>query len=1068
VNQALNNPIAKWKFEDVAKQILNQNAETGLFFHSFTVLEESSKRNRSRGRGTGMCKNKKCRPPPSVALSQTKTKAKYMMRGLDLLANLKTTVVELPEFEYDMEHEEKNDVVTYEAIFHVKIIKPWESLEKISLTAIVGGFEEEATSACKVDKGACETQLQSITSVFYQLQADFDDNTHECSWPGVVCDDQNIIIKLHIENKNDTEKEFPQECAELHHLTDLFLRNNGITGILPTTLGNLKSIRYLSLENNKLKEEIPSELGLLTNMKELRLNRNDLYGGIPSHLGNAEELKILDLSRNKSLGGSIPVEMGNLRNLKTLILYNCAINEALPGNLKSLTVLEEILLGENRLTGNIEIFSELSALKVLDLAENDFTGSIPNSIENLHQLNILNLYNNKMTGSIPPSLYSLSLLKEIVLAKNDFKKNILSQIGNLTNLKIFDVDDNDLTNKLPSEIGNLKNLITLNLHGNELDGKIPSELGQLSELVEMAISGNKFTGPLPAELSHITKIKFLDIGHNLLTGSIPTALNEQQNLNEMYIWGNGLTGNIAFLCDLPVFFYDIGEFDPSCTYILDQKNAMKLFYTALNQTYYQSNPECEWKGTTCNNHGSILSINLAGEDLDGSIHSAIGQLHELEVLDLSNNKLTGTVPKEIVTSLFLKSLNLGGNNLSGDAHFLCGVSFEAFVDDSEVDKCTSSPSSVPSLSPTLLPSLLPSTSPSQSPTTFWSQVGDDVDDKDMRHLGRSVALSNDGDRLWAGGEGLLFYVFDGDDWNSSHDFSPDVPKDRVYSISVSADGRAFVACYTYAAWVFQELDLVWEQKGETLTGGVSVAMNGNGTVIVVGAPDNVELFVHEDNQLTLQDKGNQWTLQDKIDGQSDSKFGSSVALSSDGTRLIVGAYYAQNNGVYSGSLYLYTLFPRLELQRIDGGKEDFLGDCVSMSSDGSVVVAGSYVGNYVKIFRAIDASLLQYEQMGANIQGGSGTFFGTSVSLSSDGRRFAVGAPYNNDEGTYSGKVFVYAINDDDYKLIGEFFGEFHGDRFGWSVSMSGDGRRVAGGAPERNVDEDYSGHVRVYNRNAM
>jgi len=303
---------------------------------------------------------------------------------------------------------------------------------------------------------------------------------------------------------------------------------------------------------------------------------------------------------------------------------------------------------------------------------------------------------------------------------------------------------------------------------------------------------------------------------------------------------------------------------------------------------------------------------------------------------------------------------------------------------------------------------------------------------------------------------------------------------RIGSISVSANGRSFVAGNSWGvydgsrnigtAWVFQELDLVWEQKGETLTGdeggdqfGRSVAMNGNGTVIVVGAPDNVELFVHEDNQLTLQDKGNQWTLQDKIDGQSDSKFGSSVALSSDGTRLIVGAYYAQNNGVYSGSLYLYTLFPRLELQRIDGGKEDFLGDCVSMSSDGSVVVAGSYVGNYVKIFRAIDASLLQYEQMGANIQGGSGTFFGTSVSLSSDGRRFAVGAPYNNDEGTYSGKVFVYAINDDDHELIGEFIGATMVGFFGESVSMSGDGRRVAGGSPYNYAGGEYSGHVRVY-----
>ena len=92
-----------------------------------------------------------------------------------------------------------------------------------------------------------------------------------------------------------------------------------------------------------------------------------------------------------------------------------------------------------------------------------------------------------------------------------------------------------------------------------------------------------------------------------------------------------------------------------------------------------------------------------------------------------------------------------------------------------------------------------------------------------------------------------------------------------------------------------------------------------------------------------------------------------------------------------------------------------------------------------------------WSQLGGDIDGeASGDLSGYSVSLSADGRRVAIGAPYNDGNGSHAGHVRVYELNANNTwsQLGGDIDGEAAGDKSGWSVSLSADGRRVAIGAP--------------------
>lgn len=159
---------------------------------------------------------------------------------------------------------------------------------------------------------------------------------------------------------------------------------------------------------------------------------------------------------------------------------------------------------------------------------------------------------------------------------------------------------------------------------------------------------------------------------------------------------------------------------------------------------------------------------------------------------------------------------------------------------------------------------------------------------------------------------------------------------------------------------------------------------------------------------------------------------------------------------------------------IDGeAGSDESGYSVSLSSDANTVAIGApwNDGNgtdagHVRIYRW---NSHVWVQQGLDIDGeAADDHFGNSVSLCSDGYTVAIGAPCNDgNNGLYTanaGHTRVYFWNNTSWIQKGfDINGEYYNDESGCSVSIDSDGSAVAIGARRNNDNGVHSGQTRVY-----
>ena len=327
----------------------------------------------------------------------------------------------------------------------------------------------------------------------------------------------------------------------------------------------------------------------------------------------------------------------------------------------------------------------------------------------------------------------------------------------------------------------------------------------------------------------------------------------------------------------------------------------------------------------------------------------------------------------------------------------------------------------------------------------WSQLGADINgEASGDYSGRSVSLSSDGTIVAIGA-----YGNDGNGSNSGHV--------RVYSWN-GLSGTQLGA------------DINGEAASDA--SGHSVSLSSDGTIVAIGAYGNGGSSGHV---RVYQYSGSSWTkIGDDIDGEAAYDYsGYSVSLSSDGTIVAIGARYNDGNGSDSGHVRVYeysgSSWSQLGADINGDSSGDYSGYSVSLSSDGTIVAIGApdNDGNgsnsgHVRVYEYSGSS---WSQLGADIDGeASGDYSGRSVSLSSDGTIVAVGAPYNDGNGSNSGHVRVYQYSDSSWSQpVLDIDGEAADDYSGYSVSLSSDGTIVAVGAPYNDGNGSDSGHVRVY-----
>ncbi|TQD91232.1 hypothetical protein C1H46_023158 [Malus baccata] len=175
--------------------------------------------------------------------------------------------------------------------------------------------------------------------------------------------------------------------------------DNGLTGSIPATFGNLVNLITLGLASCSLNDPIPPQLGRLGLLENLILQLNQLENLIPAELGNFSSLTIFTAAKN-TLNRTIPQR--SAISLATLVLSNNSHSGVVPRNLCSNTrSLELLMISGSGLVGEIPAeLSQCRSMKQLDLSNNLINGSIPDEIYGLVELTDLLLHNNSLVGSI--------------------------------------------------------------------------------------------------------------------------------------------------------------------------------------------------------------------------------------------------------------------------------------------------------------------------------------------------------------------------------------------------------------------------------------------------------------------------------------------------------------------------------------------------------------------------------------------------------------------------------------------------------------------------------------------
>jgi uncharacterized protein YjbI with pentapeptide repeats len=334
----------------------------------------------------------------------------------------------------------------------------------------------------------------------------------------------------------------------------------------------------------------------------------------------------------------------------------------------------------------------------------------------------------------------------------------------------------------------------------------------------------------------------------------------------------------------------------------------------------------------------------------------------------------------------------------------------------------------------------------------WSQLGNDIDGEGVYdYSGYSVSLSSDGKIVAIGaykndGNGtdsghVRVYEYTNDSWSQmGSDIDGEGPGDYSgRSVSLSSNG-SIVAIGAYYndgtngsdsghVRVFEYSGGTWNQMGTDIDGeaasdrsGRSVSLSGDGTIVAIGADGNDGNGSASGHVRVYEWNGTAWVKKGQdIDGEAALDYsGYSVSLSSDGSIVAIGAYWNDGNGIFSGHVRIYEYDGTAWVKKgqdIDGEAAlDYSGYSVSLSSNGSIVAIGAY-GNDGNGTNSGRVCVYQYDggtwnQIGTDIDGEApGDESGYSVSLSSDGSIVAIGARYNDGNGTSSGHVRVYDVS---------------------------------------------------------
>ncbi|KAF3567572.1 hypothetical protein DY000_02017244 [Brassica cretica] len=201
-------------------------------------------------------------------------------------------------------------------------------------------------------------------------------------------------------------------------------------------------------------------------------------------------------------------------------------------------------------------------------------------------------------------------VKDLSLDHAGYSGSLSSVSFNFPYLQSLDLSGNYFFGPLPDSLSNLTRLTSLYLSGNSFSGSVPDSLGSMPAVEELLLDNNRLSGSVPASFNNLSSLKRLEIQLNNISGEFPD-LSSLKNLNYLDASDNRISGRVPL--SLP---------------------------------------------------GSVVQISMRNNLMEGTIPESFRNLTSLEVVDLSHNKLSGSVPSFIFTHQTLQQLTLSFNGFT--------------------------------------------------------------------------------------------------------------------------------------------------------------------------------------------------------------------------------------------------------------------------------------------------------------------------------------------------------------------------------------------------------------------
>nr|XP_027088252.1 receptor kinase-like protein Xa21 isoform X1 [Coffea arabica] len=407
-------------------------------------------------------------------------------------------------------------------------------------------------------------------------------------------------------------------------------------------------------------------------VRALNISNMGLAGSIPSNLGNLSFLVSLDMGDN-SFHGHLPEGMAHLRRIRFISLSHNNFTGEIPSWFGFLEKLQHLSLRNNSFTGFLPppLFN-ISGLGVIDFSENNLSGIIPvDMCNNLPSLKRLLVSSNKLNGQILSGISKCWRLEVLSLSNNEFSGRIPREVGNLQMLEELYLGGNNLGGEIPKEIGNLTMIQNLYLYENNLTGFIPQEMGKLSKLESLDLELNRLGGPIPAWIFNISTIQFLSLSANSFFGSLPPNMcHVLKNLQGLYLAGNYLSGNIPMSISncsrLTIITLLSNEFTGSIPDSLGNLRQLNVLQLSDNKLTSESSSQELSLFSSLANCMLLRHISLERNPLNGVLPNSLGNLSSsIEIIYAFGSGIMGSIPGSIGNLSNLIALRLDNNQLTG-------------------------------------------------------------------------------------------------------------------------------------------------------------------------------------------------------------------------------------------------------------------------------------------------------------------------------------------------------------------------------------------------------------------